>query len=188
MIETTVEDQALLDALRALQARLADLKPALLEIGEELQNTTMRRFANGTGPDGQSWEANAQATLVAFFRRKAGIYDKQTGQRIGDKLPYYAKGGRGRVSAKGAAVIAGKRPLLGESLALSGGIDYHVEGNTLVVGSPMEYAAMQQFGGKKGDFPHLWGDIPARPFLGVSAEDEQAILAVLRRHLLSAVE
>lgn len=28
------------------------------------------------------------------------------------------------------------------------------------------YAAMMQFGGSKRRFPQLWGDIPARPFLG----------------------
>ena len=27
-----------------------------------------------------------------------------------------------------------------------------------------EYAAMMNFGGTKAQFPHLWGDIPARPF------------------------
>jgi len=50
-------------------------------------------------------------------------------------------------------------------------IDFNVTGNVLEVGSTMEYAAMQQFGGRKSEFPHLWGDIPARPFLGLSAGD-----------------
>jgi len=35
----------------------------------------------------------------------------------------------------------------------------------------MEYAAMQQFGGKKSEFAHLWADIPARPFIGLSPAD-----------------
>ena len=47
----------------------------------------------------------------------------------------------------------------------------------------MEYAAMQQFGGIKSEFPHLWGDIPARPFLGVSESDAEEILAIVHDYL-----
>ncbi len=53
----------------------------------------------------------------------------------------------------------------------------------MLLGSPMEYAAMQQFSGKKSEFPHLWGDIPARPFLGISKEDRQAILDIVEAYL-----
>ena len=61
-------------------------------------------------------------------------------------------------------------------------------GNDAVeIGSSLEYAAMMQFGGTKAEFPQLWGDIPARPFLGVSAEDEVQVLAILRQHLESAL-
>lgn len=38
-------------------------------------------------------------------------------------------------------------------------ISYELGGNTLYVGSLMEYAAMQQYGGKKEEFSWLWGDI-----------------------------
>ena len=55
--------------------------------------------------------------------------------------------------------------------------------NVLEISSSMEQAAMQQFGGDKSEFPHLWGDIPARPFFGVSAEDEAEILRILEQHL-----
>jgi len=47
----------------------------------------------------------------------------------------------------------------------------------------MEYAAMMQFGGTKSEFPNLWGDIPARPFLGISEDDKTDILTILERHL-----
>ena len=45
------------------------------------------------------------------------------------------------------------------------------------VGSNRVYAAMMQFGGTKAAYPHLWGDIPPRPFLGVSEADSANILA-----------
>jgi phage gpG-like protein len=43
---------------------------------------------------------------------------------------------------------------------------------------------MQQFGGTKSRWPHLWGSIPARPFLGVNPDDEREILDILRKHML----
>ncbi len=63
-------------------------------------------------------------------------------------------------------------------------INYQLTGNdTLDVGSPTVYAAMQQFGGKKSEFPQLWDDIPARLFLGISAGDEQSILDTFNAYL-----
>jgi len=72
--------------------------------------------------------------------------------------------------------------------SLSEQIEARLLGNdTLAVGSTMEYAAMQQFGGTKAEFPHLWGDIPARPFIGISADDEDEILKIIAAYLRDAV-
>ncbi|MGZ5059150.1 MAG: phage virion morphogenesis protein [Methylobacter sp.] len=63
-------------------------------------------------------------------------------------------------------------------------IDYQLFGNDGVdIGSPMEYAAMMQFGGTKAEFPNLWGDVPGRPFLGISEDDKVQILATIQHHL-----
>ncbi len=50
------------------------------------------------------------------------------------------------------------------------------------IGSPSIYAGTHQFGAAKGAFgstskgaPIPWGDIPARPFLGLSDADEADI-------------
>ncbi|WP_248594777.1 hypothetical protein [Candidatus Accumulibacter contiguus] len=56
----------------------------------------------------------------------------------------------------------------------------------------MNYAAMQQFGGTKARFPHLWGDIPARPFFpdaqrGLPAPLIEQIILVLQDYLDSRV-
>ena len=77
-------------------------------------------------------------------------------------------------------------PLVGESGRLGNEIYYQVRGGVLQIGSPMEYAAMQQFGGTREQFPHLWGNIPARPFLGVSDDDEETILDVLAESLMGS--
>lgn len=58
------------------------------------------------------------------------------------------------------------------------------------VGSNLDYANMQNFGGKKADFPHLWGDIPARQFIptpdDVQANDKDEITAIVERYLQRA--
>jgi len=81
----------------------------------------------------------------------------------------------------------GDKPLIGEFKSLSTEFNYSVQGNALEFGSPMKYAAMQQFGGSKSEFPNLWGDIPARPFIGVSSDDKDKIMEILREHLAGAV-
>jgi phage virion morphogenesis protein len=77
-------------------------------------------------------------------------------------------------------------PLIGETRELSTSISKDVRPTVLEVGSALEYAAMQQFGGTKDEFPNLWGDIPARPFLGLSDDDEEEVLALAMDHLRRA--
>ena len=80
----------------------------------------------------------------------------------------------------------GAKPLVGETGLLATEIHYEADPRYMRVGSNKEYAAMQQFGGKKSEFHHLWGDIPARPFVGVSKADEEEILAIVLDHLQRA--
>lgn len=66
-------------------------------------------------------------------------------------------------------------------------IDYQQSSDMLQVGSNLEYAAMMQFGGTKAEFPHLWGDIPAREFLGISPDDKDMILSSIHDYLSGAL-
>lgn len=62
---------------------------------------------------------------------------------------------------------------------------YQAAHDGLELGSPMGYAAMHQFGGTtspKSMFPGK--DIPARPYLGLSGDDEQAVLDILAEFLM----
>lgn len=113
--------------------------------------------------------------LVERTKRRFGTMTAPSGRRWADNSPV-------TIERKGR-----NQPLTGYGTL---GEQIHAQllgDNTLVVGSNMEYAAMQQFGGTKAEFPHLWGDIPARPFLGISADDRDEILAILRAHLRDAV-
>lgn len=76
---------------------------------------------------------------------------------------------------------------------LAASITTHATDRSAVVGSNKPYAAMMQFGGKQEDFPHLWGDIPGRPYLPVDLdgslqpEAEEAIMQLTLDHLRAVV-
>ena len=70
---------------------------------------------------------------------------------------------------------------------LQGTLNYRVGKDHIDIGSPRIYAGVQQFGAAKGAFgttrkghPIPWGNIPARPFLGLSAQDDREIRTVVR--------
>lgn len=179
MITIQVNDKQVLDVLAALTRRTQDLRPALREIGEDIAESTKRRFASATAPDGTPWEANSASTLIMFGNSLLGHRNKK-----GERSYAYSKAG-GVLSSKGMDRLVNKKPLTGETKALQRGINYQVNGTSSVsIGSPMVYAAMQQFGGTKAQFPHLWGDIPARPFLGLSDPDKTNILEIVGSYLV----
>lgn len=168
MISIQVNDRQVLDTLNQLVSRAQNLRPAFAEIGEDLVDSTKRRFATATGPDGTPWAPNSAVTVDRYL----GIF-KSSHKKDGT------------LSKAGQARSAAKKPLTGETRALQTTINYRLQGAAGVsIGSPMVYAAMQQFGGTKSQFPHLWGDIPARPFLGVSPADKTNILDILASYLV----
>jgi phage gpG-like protein len=57
---------------------------------------------------------------------------------------------------------------------------------SVVVGTNAPQAAMMNFGGTKAQFPHLWGDIPARPFMPTAALPDawaEDIVDIIEQHL-----
>lgn len=75
---------------------------------------------------------------------------------------------------------------------LAASITSNSDYNSALVGSNKPYAAMMQFGGEQSRFPHLWGDIPGRPYLPMDdegvlqSEAEEAILDLALLHLENA--
>lgn len=155
MIEIEVDDAQVLYELQRLADSVLDSEPVLMLIGEKLVESTKARFANKTAPDGSQWERNSDTTINLEWKR-----------RDGSIRPAKAR----------------DDPLVGEG-TLGETINYKINGDELLIGSNMEYAAMMQFGGTKAEFPHLLGDIPARPFLGISNDDRDEILVVLSDYL-----
>ncbi len=168
MISIKVNDQLVLDKLNGLLNRSSNLRPAMAEIGEDIVESTKRRFATATAPDGTPWTPNSQVTLDRYLGVFKSSFKKD-----------------GTLSKAGQARSTNKKPLTGETKTLQGSINYQLRGSTGVgVGSPKVQAAMMQFGGTTAQFPHLWGDIPARPFLGLSASDRANVLEILSDYLI----
>lgn len=176
MIKIEITDSGVIDAFNRLIALGENPQGALMAIGEVATDFTKRRFVEGADPYGTPWEQNSDTTLRAALHRSDRNFTR-----------------KGALSKRGQTVLAGKKPLIGESKSLSTQFHYTVIGdNSVVVSSPMAYAAMQNFGGTKAEFPHLWGDIPARPFFpdesrGLPDDLSQDISSVLRAALESAV-
>lgn len=158
--------------LNALLAKGTNLDPFMKAVGEALVDSTKQRFHDAQSPDGTPWAPNTETTLARYLANFKGTVSR-----------------RGGLTQKGRQRLAAKKPLQGETKSLSTTINWQLDGNVLHIGSPMEYAATQQFGAKRGAYgvynkrPTPWGDIPARPFLGVSAEDEVIIQQLLQDFL-----
>ena len=87
---------------------------------------------------------------------------------------------------------AGK--ILTEEGRLRGNLAYEADSDSVTVGTPSIYGGVHQFGAEKGAFgrtskggPIPWGDIPARPFLGLSDADEDEIVALIADYLRDAL-
>lgn len=173
MIEIEIDDAGVREALERLARAGRDARPALAEVGEYLIDSTRRRFQAGVAPDGQRWAPNSEVTVLRLLARYRDMYRKD-----------------GSLSAKGRRTAAAKRPLIGESRSLSTQWSYEASADQVVMGTPVRYAATHQFGARRGQFgrtrrgtPIPWGDIPARPFLGLSAEDGETVVGILRDFL-----
>lgn len=140
---------------KALQKMGANPQPLLADIAALGENSTRARFRNQTGPDGQRWKPSLRAQF---------------------------NGGK----------TLTKDGHLGDS------ITHSADRKTAAWGTNRIYAAIHQFGGTikaKGAgglrfaIPGLgWRtvqqvEIPERPFLGISREDEQDILDLVSNHL-----
>ncbi|KOE31374.1 phage virion morphogenesis protein [Aggregatibacter actinomycetemcomitans] len=136
-------------------ARLSRPKLMFAEMGEELLAIHFARFTAQRAPDGTPW-----APLKDWYR--------ESKKKNADKI----------------LTLDGH---------LSGTLRYQASDSGVVFGSDRPYAATHQFGGtitaKNAKALNVQGrpaksvTIPARPWLGLSADDEQRLIEIARKHL-----
>lgn len=184
MIAIEIANDEITQALDKLSNSAAVTHSILDQIGDFLLDTTKQRFATSTAPDGTPWASNSQVTILQYLRLKSGRYEGK--QRVGTKDGYFYKDDdkrkrKGKLAAEGMTAVMSKKPLIGETSSLASQIFKRFDSDgALLIGSDREYAAIQQFGARKNQFGKApWGDIPARPFLGISGKDESTILDII---------
>jgi phage gpG-like protein len=165
---------ALRAALANLKASLKDLRVPYTAIGDHFKLTTYERFAKEISPSGVRWAPNADATLLAYIQKKTrgkGLSKKRTSTG-------------GRTLTKGGSRALGIKKILRYSGNLQDLMVTQITKNKLMFGAHQvtkAYAQTQQFGrpaGKNGK-----GAIPARPFIGVTPNDVQAIQDIVAKYL-----
>lgn len=87
---------------------------------------------------------------------------------------------RRRKAGRGAQILR-------DTGRLMNSISYKVAGDSVKVFTNVVYAGTHQLGARQGDYraspPIPWGNVPARPFMGYSASDEDAVLEILQGYL-----
>lgn len=176
-----VDDREIRAALDRLTRTGADPTPALREVGSYLSEAIRLRFREGVGPDGKPWAPLSPITRAVRAARGAG------------GAPSYKSGpNKGRYKLGPAMQYANAKPLL-DTGRLRNSITYRADRDGVSIGTNVVYAAVQHFGARRGAFgttsrgaPIPWGNIPARPFLGVSREDSSEIVGILQRAIQGA--
>ena len=168
MIRHELKEDEFPEGLARLAAALTDMTPLMQDLGELMVRSTEQNFATGTDPEGNAWAPRKPSTLAAYAKR-------------GD--------------------TPGPRPLIGPSKSLSTTISHAATATSVEWGSNMIYAAVMQLGAAQGEFGARigkdkngrdffmtipWGDIPARPFLGVGPTDRENILETITEYLATA--
>lgn len=156
MITVEIKEDEISAALDRLARALTDMTPVMQDAGEYLVSSTEERMDSGLSPDGTPFAPRSEATLDAY--RRAG-------------------------ESFGAVPLQKTRTMRNT-------LSYQAEPDAVRWGSNAIQAAVMQFGAAQGTFgstsrdsPIPWGDIPARPFLGVSAEDRDAIVELVEEWL-----
>jgi len=180
----SLTDKGAANVLAAMSERARDLRPAMDDIGRMLMASTDLRFERAVDPDGNPWTPLAASTVKrkakagrermlqwsGRLRRDITRAATSNSVTIGTITPY------ARAQQEGADInhYAHSREVL-RSFVESGGRKELRPG--FVKRSKANFASWHEVGDHT---VHL----PARPFLGINAEDETEARRILRAYLL----
>ena len=182
-IEFELRDAEARQRLQSIFDRLEHPAPLLASIGQILADSTRARFRTGTYPDGKAWQPQAPATIRARSRRGRSqnrILD-ETGTLVGT-VRHQVTGDRVEI---GASTPYAAIHQLGGTIAMP------ARDGTVYLGRKRKDQAGRRVAKKKNKTTEARAvkigaysiTIPARPYLGVSAADEVAILQAARDEL-----
>lgn len=161
-VTITIDDAAIQAAFRRLSQFGQDASPMFAEISEHLLESTQRRFATGTGPDGTPWVAlrdgSGRTPLLVSGTLRDQIFPSH-GPNYAE-INATAMYARWHQEGTDPYVILPKGK---KALAFGGAVS--------IIAGPRKGQAGRGTVVRKVNHPGL----PARPFIGVSDEDRKAI-------------
>ncbi len=175
MIEVKVDNHVVLAALNRLIRAGGDMTPALDAIGDALASSTMLRFRDGVDPRGIIWQALKKTGLPSHLK-DTGILSNSITYRVS----------RNQVT-------------IGTNVAYAA---IHQLGGTISHAARSQYAYFKM--NKQGEVGNRFVKksqsnfkqgvtigahdvtLPARPFLGLSADDEKSVVDIVRDYLQKA--
>jgi len=170
---------AVLAQLNAAGGLLDDPRRMLLDMGEYLLQSTQARFSSQTGPDGTAW----QALTPAYMRRK-----KKNKSRI-LVLEGYLKNLLRYQATRDELVLGSDRPYaaihqLGGTISIAARSQqaYFRQDKSGSIGKQFVKKARSNFAQRVTIGPYTI-TMPARPYLGISTQDEISLVEIATRHL-----
>jgi len=170
-LDMKIQDREVAILLQGLEKRAEDHTPVMREIGEIIRESVMRNFREQKAPDGTAWKPSKRAseengkTLIdtATLRNSIHVQASRDQVRVGTPVEY-----AGVMQFGAAAGSFGTRVINIPSHtrgSWKGGVPSYVSAHKRVVRLP-------------------WGDIPARPFIGIRNEDWPEIRDALLDYII----
>lgn len=176
MLEVTFDASAVGQALEQLVERLGSLRTPLLDIAEYLHQSTDSRARRQISPDGTPWAPLSPRTLARkkgnkILRESGALLDTLRHQVNGDDLSFGTDRPYGAIHQFGGKVEHAARSQQVYFKEKGG-----VVGNRFVKKSKSNFAQWVTHGARSVE-------MPARPYLGLSTEDEAEILEIVSDYL-----
>lgn len=183
--------------LRAVAARLADMRPILEVVAADVRTKIDDSFAQSGGPAGEPWPPLAPMTVGVRDVRAARSRARAAGRALREENARRVTAGHRPLSGADAHAFrsghieANRRPHkpLLDTGRLRGSITTRVAQKSLLFGTNVVYAAAQHFGNPNNRvFGGPPGPIPARPFLLVGQDGQSLSPADWWRERISTIQ
>lgn len=177
MLDVTIDESQVGKALNELIDRLGNLHTPLNDIAEYLHQSTDDRFSKQVAPDGSPWAPLSASTLARkkggrILRGKGTLQDTMRHSVSGNELVFGTDRPYGAIHQFGGKVEHAARS---QQVYFRQGKDGSV-GNRFVKKRHSNFSQWVTHGAHSTE-------MPARPYLGLSSEDETEILAIIQDYL-----
>ncbi|MGB0732123.1 MAG: phage virion morphogenesis protein [Pontibacterium sp.] len=177
-ITVDYDDAQLQDALSRVLKLVENPKPAMAEIAEYLHGRSRENFDKEQAPDGTPWKPLQDSTKKAKLGRVPinKILHGQTLHLRDTIFPFFSNSEAGVSTGLGTEEYAAAQQLGTQGITIKS----HTRLIKQAFGNPLPFPVYANIGAHKGN-------IPARPFLGLSNDDEAEIIAVLQQAIENAL-